>query len=42
MGKLDRAWVGAWRGVGLVKLDLGVVSCLDGEGEELIGGVSCG
>ena len=31
---------GAWDWcMGLVRLDLGVGSCLDGEGEELVGGV---
>ena len=42
-------WVGAWvvHGwcmgwcMGLVRLDLGFFGGLDGEGEELVGGVSC-
>ena len=33
-------WVGA-QCMRLVRLDLGVGSCLDGKGEELVGGVSC-
>ena len=48
MGKLGCAWFGAWRGAwvvayvyGIGEAGLGVGSCLDGEGGELDGGVSC-